>query len=265
MKKFLIILLSFVLCSLTLAGCGNQDDGKIKIGTIKYLNVTEEALDSLSDKRKHIFYENLANMTMALQSGQIDEMSTYGSVAKYIVDHNPNFEIVESKPPVPIDIFCCAMREEDAALKSEFDKAILQMTNNGTLALLVKKHVADSHFDATPPVIQMPEFYNDTMIKIGVTGDLPMLDYVRSDGLPAGFNTAVLAEISKIIQKNFTLVQIESGARALALTSKEVDVIFWAVVPDDVKTRPKDFDKPEGVILTVPYFSDEIVHVRLKK
>lgn len=262
MKKFLPFVLMILIFT---TGCGNQDDDKIKVGTIKYLNVTEEALDEFysNSNYKHIFFNNLSNMVMALQAGQIDEMSIYESVAKYFVDHNPNFEYI-LREPVLTDIFCCAMREKDIALKNEFDAAILQMSKDGTLARLVKRYIAEVHFDDTPPIIRMPDFYNDSMIKIGVTGDLPMLDYIRPDGLPAGFNTAVLAEISQIIKKNFVLVQIESGERAIALTSGEVDVIFWAVVPNGDSNIPDDFDKLSGMIFTQPYFSDEIVHVRLK-
>ena len=52
MKKFFIILLSLVLCLLSLS-CGNQDDDKIKVGTIKYLNVSEDVLDKLSSAPNH--------------------------------------------------------------------------------------------------------------------------------------------------------------------------------------------------------------------
>ncbi len=265
MKKFFIILLSLVLCPLSLVGCGNQDDDKIKVGTIKYLNVTEEAFDKFypDSDSKHIFYNDLNNMTMALQSGQIDEMSVYESVAKYFVDHNPKFEVIEPAEEMT-DLFCCSMRDKDVELKNEFDAAISQMTNDGTLSRLVKRYIAEVNFNETPPVIRMPEFYNDSMVKIGVTGDLPMLDYIRPDGLPAGFNTAVLAEISQRIEKNFVLVQVESGERAIALNSGEVDVIFWAVVPDKRSLIPEDFDHPEGMTFTRPYFSDTIVHVKLK-
>ncbi len=263
MKKFLTFVLMILIFT---TGCGNQGDDKIKVGMIKYLNVTEDTLDKFSsaDNHKHIFFNNLSNMTMALQAGQIDEMSIYNSVADYFVDHNPNFELIAQKP-VLTDLFCFAMSEEDAALKKEFDSAILQMSKDGTLSRLVKRYIAEIHFQESPPVIRMPEFYNKSMIKIGVTGDLPMLDYIRPDGLPAGFNTAVLAEISELIQKNFVLVQIESGERAIALTSGEVDVIFWAVIPKNKNNDiPDDFDRPKGMIFTQPYFSDEIVHVRLK-
>ena len=87
-----------------------------------------------------------------------------------------------------------------------------------------------------------------------MTGDLPPLDFVNADGTPAGFNTAVLSEISKRIGKNIEMIQVDSAARGTALTSGQVDVIFWVVVPaEESSTRPKDFDTPEGVAVTVPY------------
>lgn len=268
MKKFLALIFA---AALLISGCSS--DNVQKIGTIKYENVTEEAFTEIYNKeakeryekpeRKYIFFDKMSSMVAALQARQIDMMSTYESVANYIIICNNEIEIEEIEPALT-DIFCCAMRKEDAALKKEFDDAILKMTNDGTLADLVKIYIDESARKDTPSVIHMPEFYNDTMIKIGVTGDLPMLDYIRPDGVPAGFNTAVLAEISKLIKKNFVLVQVDSGARAIALASKKVDVIFWAVVPENASGIPYDFDKPDGVILTEPYFADEIVHVKLR-
>lgn len=268
MKKFLAVIFA---TTLLMIGCGS--DNVQKIGTIKYENVTEEAFNQyykkIADSRheklncEYIFFDNTNAMVSALRSRQIDCMSTYESVAKYITVRNNEVEWEELTPELT-DVFCCAMREEDAALKKEFDDAISQMAKDGTLTRLVRVYINDFTRNETPKSIRMPEFYNDTMIKVGVTGDLPMLDYIRPDGVPAGFNTAVLAEISQLIGKNFLIVQVDSGARAVALASKKVDVIFWAVAPQDVGTLPIDFDKPEGMILTVPYFADKIVHVKFR-
>ena len=53
------------------------------------------------------------------------------------------------------------------------------------------------------------------------------MDYVAADGTPAGFNTAILAEIGRRLQVNIKLVQVDSATRALALSSGMVDVVFW--------------------------------------
>ena len=56
---------------------------------------------------------------------------------------------------------------------------------------------------------------------------LPPMDYVSEDGTPAGFNTAILAELGKRMNKNFELVQVDSLGWAPALTSGKVDLVFW--------------------------------------
>ena len=268
MKKFLPLLLVIFL----ITGCGS--DNVQRIGVIEYANVTEDAFNQYYNDfakshnenliYKYIFFANTNSMIAALQSGQIDSMSAYETVAKYFVDSNPEFEYEIISPPLN-DIFCCAMREEDEALKNEFDYAISEITADGTLAALVKKYIAEIHFRHAPPVIELPEFYNSSMVKIGITGDLPALDFIRPDGKPSGFNTALLAEISKRIEKNFVLVQIDGGARATALASGKVDVVFWAVTPEGSEIFPPDFDKPPGAILTKPYFSDKLVLMKLRE
>ena len=98
-----------------------------------------------------------------------------------------------------------------------------------TLDTLVNEYI--SHPLEIPPSVEMPKINGAETIKVGITGDLPTLDLVLADGTPAGFNTVVLAEISRRINKNIELVQINSGARAAALTSELVDVINRAVRP----------------------------------
>ena len=263
MKKFLPL----VLIALLLTGCGSDD--VVKIGTIKYLNITEEALDNIrgfehSQKHRHIFFENLSSMLAAIKAGQIDEISIYETVALQIVARNPDLQW-DISDYISVDSFSCGMREEDAELKDKFDNAIKTISEDGTLAKIVKVYIDESTHTDEPLAVNMPAFYGAETIKIGVTGDLPVFDYIRADGKPAGFNTAVLAEISRLIGKNFVLVQIESGARAAALTSKQVDVIFWAIIPQNYTNVPANFDIPDGMILTKSYFADEIVHMKIRE
>ena len=139
-------------------------------------------------------------------------------------------------------------------------------------------------------------------IKVAVTGSLPPMDYVGPDGAPAGFSTAVLAEIAKRLGKNIEIVVVDSVGRAAALASGVVDAVFWTrtnaasnrLTTDDEETKKKsiesglaqlseeelevlaqlqeeiDFssygslDMPEGTIITDSYYSDLIVPVTLQ-
>ena len=269
MKKFLPLVL---IVALIITGCGFGEEKSLKIGTVKYLNVTEDMLNQIlidnrpylkDRKHEYIAFENLNAMVAGLKSGQVDEISIYRTVALYLANVNSDVEWEISEPGIS-DMFCCALKDNNADLKKEFDGAILSMSKDGRLAKIVKTYLDDSEHGQIPDAVELPTFYGKPTIKIAVTGDLPLMDYIRPDGQPAGFNTAVLAEISRTIEKNFVLVQIDSGARAAALSSGLVDVIFWAVSPKSETKLPANFDTPEGMILTAPYFSDDIVHVKLK-
>ena len=270
MKKILPILLACVL--ILLVGCFSTS--KIKIGTVKNQTVTEEAFIRVHGRSvafwdeetncKQIFFDDMTAMIEALRSGQVDEISTYESVGKYLADRNQDFEWTMSNP-VLTDAFCFAMREEDLILQKELDDVITKMNSDGTLIKLTKNFVDESYHDYTPTLVEMPFFDYKPTVKIGFTGDLPPFDLITDDGSPAGFNTAVLAEISKRIGKNFELVQVEQKNRVDALNSHKIDVLFWKLVPGNDKFIPDGFNQPAGILLTEPYFSDEIIHIRLRK
>lgn len=285
MRKIFAALL--VALFVVVTGCGGDnpaktggdkpaEDQKIKLGMITRLNVSETLLDNYFEQAasrmqqtadlyapKHIFFDNMTSMVAALEAGQVDRISTYTSVAKYLIAHNDKLEQAKDRVPKISDAFCCAMLEDNTALQKEFNDAIDKLKADGKLAEITKTYI--SNLDGKePPAVDMPHFDGAPTVKIAVTGDLPPLDLITADGKPAGFNTALLAAISQIIGKNFELINVDSGARATALTSKQVDVVFWVTMPRDDTIVPADYDKPEGVILTVPYFEDEIAHVKDK-
>ena len=74
----------------------------------------------------------------------------------------------------------------------------------------------------------------------------------------------MLAELSRRVGKNVEIVNIDSAARASALTSGKVDVVFWVAVPADGGFLPGNADTPQGIVVTKPYYEDVIVHVTKK-
>ena len=280
MKKIFTLLM---ICSLILmTGCGGggeekksaDDAAKVKLGMITRLNASEENFGEFMKKveetlnvkissHKPVFFDSLNQMQMALQSKQIDEMSTYRSVARYMIAKAPRYQVLKDHSLEFVDSFCFALRDDEKDLKDSLNKVITEMTSDGTLDRLTKEYITDISTDKEPPIVELPHFDNAQTIKVAVTGDLPPFDYVNADGKPAGFNTAVLAEIGNRMLKNIELVQIDSGARAAALTSGQVDVVFWAIVPVS-EIIPADTDKPSGIILTEPYYRDKVVHMIFK-
>ena len=77
------------------------------------------------------FYKDLSTMQMGLESGSVDEISTYQCVAKYLIAHNPKLEPVENHGMSLSDSFCFAMRKDEVALKKNIDNAITEMKKRG--------------------------------------------------------------------------------------------------------------------------------------
>ena len=124
------------------------------------------------------------------------------------------------------DGYAFMLKEENVALRDELDAQITAMKEDGTLQKLIDEHIIKVSEGGDPEAVTFEKFEGDP-IKVAVTGSLPPMDYVAADGSFAGFNTAVLAEIGKRLQKNIELVQVDSIGRALALSEGTVDVVFW--------------------------------------
>ena len=236
MKKFLATICA---AALLLTGCGGGSGGEdkpavdkpannfsaaeLKLGMATRLNTDEEKmggiLDGVAEKfglkgQKHLpkFYDNLNAMQMGIESGEIQAISTYNCVAEYLVANNSKFEIVPNEALNKLsDYFCFAVRKDDTTLKAELDKAIGDMKSDGTLDKFINEYITNVAKGQVPPAVEIAKVEGAQTIKVGVTGDLPPLDLVLPDGSPAGFNTALLAEISKRIGKNIELVQVDTG------------------------------------------------------
>lgn len=292
LKKVAKVLLSCLMAGALFTGCGGGDTpaktegdkpaagntAEIKLGMITHLNATEKKMEDILktvqeesgvalSKYVITYYNSLSLMNMGIESGSVDQISLYKCVADYVTANNDKLELVAGAD-MPLnnmsDSFCFAVRKDDAQLKADLDKVIGEMKADGTLDKLVNDYVANVDKGQAPPAIEIPMTDGAQTIKVGVTGDLPPLDYVSADGQPAGFNTAILSEIAKRLGRNVEIIDIESGARAAALNSKQIDVIFWAVVPFGDKV-PNDIDKPDGVEFSEPYFKDDVAHLKLKK
>jgi len=264
---------------------------------------------------KVVYYDTLDALLMALNAGDIKEIEIYQSVARYLCATNDNLQMGASydtdkerstfaelvQNGIGGNDFAFLMMESNAALRDEFNTAIAAMKADGTLDRLVKEQIDDLVNGGEIKPIALPKIDGAETVKVAVTGALPPMDYVAADGTPAGFNTAVLAEIGQRTGKNIELVVVDSLGRAAALASGAVDAVFWtrtsslaqgsaastaeerqayraemdaAMTEEEIKLMNEihdtiDFsaygtsDMPDGTIVTEPYFTDVIVPVAL--
>ena len=264
-----------------------------------------------------VYYDTLDAMLMALMAGDITSLEIYQSVAEYLVANNDELMLV-----VDYDLgkernayadyvfntilgndFSFLMLEGNIELRDAFNGAIESMKADGTLDRLIQEQITDLIAGSEISPIQLPHVEGAQTVRVAVTGLLPPMDYVAADGTPAGFNTAVLSEISSRIGRNIELLVVDSVGRATALASGNVDAVFWtrtssranayARMSDaERKAEQKRLragmndaeyevieaarglapleaygtaDMPEGTITTEAYYSDVFIPVKLRQ
>ena len=266
MKRFLAIILAGLML-LSLAACGGKDEGVLKSGTLElgstggYIeHLNETILASLNQKIEHTNYNNLSTALLDLESGKIDFLSCGQTTADYVIAHNDKFE---AAPKNATSNYSMMTMDSNTEVYNILNNAIKAMKEDGTLDKLIENEL--KAYIANEPVAKdLPKFEGARIIKVGITGDIPPMDFVASNGKAAGFNIALLTEIANRAQVNFELVQIESSARPISLSSGKVDVVFWAKNVTCGCCSQTFKEEVANTVLTESYYSDVNVQLRLK-
>ena len=194
-------------------------------------------------------YDSMAGMLMALNAGEIDSMSLPECVAEYVLRVNQHTEARGFILGSGWMNLVMGLKEGNEALRDKLSAAINDMVNDGTLSLLIRRYIQGPEANDAKPA-PFDSFEGAETLTAAVTGDFPPIDYVDEAGLAAGYNTAMLAELGRRLRKNIKLVYTEAASRAAMLMSGKADVVFWF----EAYSHGHQFDIPEGIITTAPYY-----------
>ena len=226
------------------------------------------------------FFDSLMLMQMALNRGDIGEMILPDFVADYLLKFSSSYEVSCMSSSGRMGL-CFGFMKGNELLAAKWNYALEYMRNNLTLSALEKKYIydlkpEDEDYDYVYGMddrrkkqkrkkerITFTQFPGAETIRVAITGDLPPVDYVNEEGLPAGYNIAVLSEIGKLMKVNIKTVSVNAGARTAALVSGRADVVFWYEVNKQNKFQP---DVSDEVILSNPYLEwDTFKHLQFKE
>ena len=267
MKRFLAIILAGLML-LSLAACGGKDD-VAKHGVLEGIGMdsirSEEHsahMNVPNTTTERVNYNNLSSALMDLESGKLVGVGVEGCVADYIAAHNEKI-VVKMKNNDSMTNFSMMTMENNKEVYDLLNNAIKEMKADGTLDSLIENELK-AYINSDPTPKALPHFDGAKTIKIGVTRDLPPMDFVAANGEAAGFNIALLAEIANRAQVNIELVQIETGARAIALSNGKVDAVFWTKGMTCTVCGAEGAEKVDGTLVTESYFSDCFAIIALK-
>ncbi len=287
MKKIIygILICTMILLTVFSAGsaaANSSDQKKVILGELFKPGITEndqaeennrylrDAGINSDNPAQYVYFDNLTAMLAALNAGRIQLAFMPDCTAAYTVAQNDSYAVV-SKSPHGIRLknaMSIGVSDQNTDLLKSFNDGISTLLGNGVLDDLKAKYI-DALLNGTEPdPVQLPVIAGAKTVRVVVTGDLPPLDYVSMDGQPAGYNVALLSELSKVMNVNFELVTADAASRAAMLSSGRADAIFWMRKTDlytmDGTFLRTDDETPDGVALSDAYYNSEIESLVLK-
>lgn len=272
MKKILSIFLVSLIV-LSLFACGKKQEADVTMNAeLSHPSASEDEVNEERAKQesrstassKVTYYDDINTLIMALKNNKINLAYLGESVARYVMAKDADMGYVLTEYSLPNEYSLC-MRDADIELINLMNEAIKNMKSDGTLQKLENDYIENVINGDEPKPIELEQIEGRRTINVAVTGDVPPMDYITADGKPAGFNVALLKEISERCNVNITITQINSQARAASLMSGKVDCLFWTVIEQSPSARMKYKDVPKDAIISDPYYSTQGVNLYYKK
>jgi ABC-type amino acid transport substrate-binding protein len=149
----------------------------------------------------------------------------YGPTLGYYAARNDDLTVLHTERVIE---YGCRMilRSEDSDLQGRINEALASMHEDGTLSELARKYITELTPDMQVAGRNMPRFPDAPTYIVGLTGDIPPLDYAAVDGRAAGFNAELLAVLSERLEVNFEIYVMPVPSRYPALASNRIDLFF---------------------------------------
>ena len=221
--------------------------------------IADAGEDTTGAERTAETFSSLTELQLSLMRGDVDSVKIADCTARYMAARNYEFAAATLNTETPFNVgFAMMLNNTDADLRDRLSKAISDIKADGTMKALEEKYINGFIEGKEPEPVEYEHFDGAETVSFAFTGDLPPMDYISADGIPAGFNTALISEIGKRLHINIKSVNIESGSRTIALMTGRAQVVFWTPVLDNVTEAMY----PDGMTITEIYHTEILSEVK---
>jgi ABC-type amino acid transport substrate-binding protein len=241
---------------------GGKTIGVVSVGAVAEKQAALVKRYINADPGKIIEFNRRSDAIMALLSGKADGISCPSFVADYYAKRNDKLKVITAREEIPYKVIM-VLRKADEGLRNDVNRAIGLLTESGRLKSIENEWITNLPLTGEPANIGQINSAGARVVRVGISGDFPPLDYISADGRPAGFNIAFMSELGTQLDIKFEFVSLEAGARFTALASGKIDIIFFHFKSEQT---PDLFDLNVNTwIMTDPYFGYQGDYFLVKK
>lgn len=226
-----------LVCVLLLAACSvtaqeseltyESFDGKTVVIFATPVEFTPEDMEMIIGVKvgEIITVPSISEALAALRSGRADCMFISLSSAEYLCQADSSLGYVAGNDQE--STLTMLTRAEDAELTQRINAAIDTLNEQGVVEELMAKTTQELLSGNLVSIDALEELEGDETLLVGVSGDLPPLDFISTEGNPAGFNAAYMHEIAKQMGVKVEFVLVPTSTKFAALLSGRIDTFLW--------------------------------------
>ena len=251
-KKTLLVIIT--LC-LFLIGCSNQT---VKIENINDLNnkkigvYTGSEYDTIAKKNiknaKVLYFNSYSDEISALKAKKIDGFLTDSPLGQEILKNNSGLKILEQS--LTTDSYAFAINPKLNDLKTQIDKIIIEMKNDGTLKTLEEKWFSNDE-NAKKLTKYNSNNYTKTIKFATVSGSAPFA-YMKNNEI-VGYDIDTINYIGNKLGYKIDIIEMSFEGIIPALSSGKVDMAGCSIIVTE--------ERKKAVLFTEPNFTGGIVVV----
>jgi ABC-type amino acid transport substrate-binding protein len=206
-----------------------------------------------------ICYPTVNEALMALKTGKVDTLLSMDANATYMAQMDPSLYLymdprLAEYNDISFSMVVMASRPE---LRDQLNEAIAYLQENGVLEALTIAMIKGAP-------AEVPPYEADKTLYVGVTGDIPPIDYVDESGTPVGFNVNLTSQIGAYLGYKIEFVQLSKNAIIAALASGKIDVVFWQEQSLSPEMLALLGVRSDAILSTDPYLILSITAIELK-
>lgn len=266
--RLLALIMALLLCLAAMASAQETQeernfDGKV-LATMEMEASAEEIYTFFTEMlnipiEDFICFPTVNEALLALKTRKVDTLLSMDANATFIASMDPSLYLyMDPRLKDYNDIsFSMVVLSENQALCDELNSAIANVQETGKL-----EELTISMIKGTP--VDVPEYDADKTLYVGVTGDIPPIDYVDESGTPVGFNVNLMTEIGAYLGYRIEFVQLSKNAILAALASGRIDVVFWQEQSLSPEMLALLGVRSDAILSTDPYLIMSITAIELK-
>lgn len=262
------MLLALVLCATSAAYAQPVEeernfDGKV-LATMEMEASAEEIYTFFTEMlhipiKDFICFPTVNEALLALKTRKVDTLLSMDANATFMASLDPSLYLyMDPRLKDYNDIsFSMVVLSANQALCDELNSAIAYVKETGALETLTIAMIK-----GTP--VEVPEYTAEKTLYVGVTGDIPPIDYVDETGTPVGFNVNLMTAIGAYLGYKIEFVQLSKNAIIAALASGRIDVVFWQEQSLSPEMLALLGVRSDAIVSTDPYLIMAITAIELK-